>query len=121
MNDDYLRRHSIKVSDWAWKTAQELFEMKQPASKMGELLDWALRERQKQHSQNQPIPLVKEPEIDDNSDPGTIIIATRETICHVPTCHRIINAGEKMIYFTDRNGKKKSECYRHRMGNFDVA
>ena len=119
MNDDYLRRHSIKVSDWAWKTAQELFEMKQPASKMGELLDWALRERQKEQFKNQN--LAKKPEIDDDSDPGTIIIATRETICHVPTCHRIINAGEKMIYFTDKNGKKKSECYRHRMGNFDVA
>jgi hypothetical protein len=118
MNDDYLRRHSIKVSDWAWKTAQELFEMKQPASKMGELLDWALRERQKAVSNPAAPHQIEEPE---DSDPGTIIIATRETICHVPTCHRIINAGEKMIYFTDRNGKKKSECYRHRVGNFDVA
>ena len=107
MNDDYLRRHTMQVSDWAWKTAQELFGLKKPTSQMEDLLDWALRERQKQQSQNQTAVI-------ESDDPGTIIVATRETICHVPTCHRIINAGEKMIYFTDKNGKKKSECYRHR-------
>jgi hypothetical protein len=116
MNDDYLRRHSIKVSDWAWKTAQELFEMKQPASKMGELLDWALRERQKAVSNLTASHQIKESE---DSDPGTIITATRETICHVPECHRIIGVGEKMIYFQGKDGRKKSECYRHRLQNPD--
>ena len=123
MNDDYLRKHHIQVSDWAWKTAQELFGMKSPSSRMSDLLDWALRyhREQKELSKiaNHPAP--------DNinqarpEDPGTIITATRETICQYrdkrtgEMCGRMIGVGEKMVYSTGPDGRKKSECIKHRM------
>jgi len=125
MNDDYLRKHHIQVSDWAWKTAQELFGMKSPSSRMSDLLDWALREAKKrrQHgdwtdkddlARHDKTP---EPEL----DPGTIIVATRETICQYKDkktgdiCGRMIGVGEKMVYSTGTDGRKKSECIKHRM------
>jgi hypothetical protein len=128
MNDDYLRKHHIQVSDWAWKTAQELFEMKSPASRMGDLLDWALRYHlRKQQSVNKQ--RGGGTDKDDmvrhdrpwEQDPGTIIIATRETICQYKDkktgdiCGRMIGVGEKMVYLTGPDGRKKSECIKHRM------
>ena len=124
MNDDYLRKHHIQVSDWAWKTAQELFGMKSPSSRMSDLLDWALRchKEQKELSQlartNVTAP-INPPRND--ADPGTIIVATRETICQYrdkrtgEMCGRMIGVGEKMVYSTGADGRKKSECIKHRM------
>ena len=129
MNDDYLRKHHIQVSDWAWKTAQELFGMKSPSSRMSDLLDWALRYHREQKELSQ---LTKpfEPNIVTQTriitptrpeDPGTIITATRETICQYKDkkteeiCGRMIGVGEKMVYLTGPDGRKKSECIKHRM------
>ena len=129
MNDDYLRKHHIQVSDWAWKTAQELFGMKSPSSRMSDLLDWALRYHREQKELSQ---LTKpfEPNIVTQTriitptrpeDPGTIIVATRETICQYKDkktgemCGRMIGVGEKMVYSTGADGRKKSECIKHRM------
>jgi hypothetical protein len=129
MNDDYLRKHHIQVSDWAWKTAQELFGMKSPSSRMSDLLDWALREakerrdrRIKRGDWTDKDDLVRHdrsPDLD--PDPGTIITATRETICQYKDkktgdiCGRMIGVGEKMVYSTGPDGRKKSECIKHRM------
>ena len=124
MNDDYLRKHHIQVSDWAWKTAQELFGMKSPSSRMSDLLDWALRYHREQKKlselSNQPVPHNNnQPPA---ADPGTIITATRQTICQYfdkktgETCGGIIDVGEKMVYYTGTDNRKKSEHLRHRMG-----
>ena len=129
MNDDYLRKHHIQVSDWAWKTAQEIFGMKSPSSRMSDLLDWALRYHKEQKELSQ---LTKpfEPNIVTQTriitptrpeDSGTIIVATRETICQYrdkrtgDICGRMIGVGEKMVYSTGIDGRKKSECIKHRM------
>ena len=125
MNDDYLRKHHIQVSDWAWKTAQELFGMKSPSSRMSDLLDWALREGKERRDQRikrgdwtDKDDLVRH---DRSPDPGTIITATRETICQYrdrrtgEMCGRMIGVGEKMVYSTGIDGRKKSECIKHRM------
>ena len=127
MNDDYLRKHHIQVSDWAWKTAQELFGMKSPSSRMSDLLDWALRYHREQKELSQLANPLKTNIIAQNSqpprdvDPGTIITATRETICQyrdkrtLEICGRMIRVGEKMVYSTGADGRKKSECIKHRM------
>jgi len=127
MNDDYLRKHHIQVSDWAWKTAQELFGMKSPSSRMSDLLDWALREAKERRDQRikrgdwtDKDDLVRHDRTPD-PDPGTIIVATRETICQYrdkktgDICGRMIGVGEKMVYSTGTDGRKKSECIKHRM------
>ena len=127
MNDDYLRKHHIQVSDWAWKTAQELFGMKSPSSRMSDLLDWALREAKERRDQRikrgdwtDKDDLVRHDRTPD-PDPGTIIVATRETICQYrdkrtgEICGRMIGVGEKMVYLTGPDGRKKSECIKHRM------
>ena len=127
MNDDYLRKHHIQVSDWAWKTAQELFGMKSPSSRMSDLLDWALREGKERRDQRikrgdwtDKDDLVRHDRTPD-PDPGTIIVATRETICQYrdkrtgDICGRMIGVGEKMVYSTGTDGRKKSECIKHRM------
>ena len=127
MNDDYLRKHHIQVSDWAWKTAQELFGMKSPSSRMSDLLDWALREAKERRDQRikrddwtDKDDLVRHDRTPD-PDPGTIIVATRETICQYKDkktgdiCGRMIGVGEKMVYSTGTDGRKKSECIKHRM------
>ena len=127
MNDDYLRKHHIQVSDWAWKTAQELFGMKSPSSRMSDLLDWALREGKERRDQRikrgdwtDKDDLVRHDRTPD-PDPGTIIVATRETICQYrdkktgDICGRMIGVGEKMVYSTGADGRKKSECIKHRM------
>ena len=123
MNDDYLRKHHIQVSDWAWKTAQELFGMKSPSSRMSDLLDWALRYHQEQKALGGfPYPHDKQSHYNQKpEDPGTIITATRETICQYrdkrtgDMCGRVIGVGEKMVYSTGIDGRKKSECIKHRM------
>jgi hypothetical protein len=127
MNDDYLRKHHIQVSDWAWKTAQELFGMKSPSSRMSDLLDWALREAKERRDQRikrgdwtDKDDLARHDRLPD-PDPGTIITATRETICQYrdkrtgDICGRMIGVGEKMVYSTGPDGRKKSECIKHRM------
>ena len=127
MNDDYLRKHHIQVSDWAWKTAQELFGMKSPSSRMSDLLDWALRQAKEQRNESNQRgdwtdkdDLVRHDRTPD-PDPGTIIVATRETICQYrdkktgDICGRMIGVGEKMVYSTGTDGRKKSECIKHRM------
>ena len=127
MNDDYLRKHHIQVSDWAWKTAQELFGMKSPSSRMSDLLDWALRDAKERRDQRikrgdwtDKDDLVRHDRSPD-PDPGTIITATRETICQYrdkrtgDMCGRMIGVGEKMVYSTGIDGRKKSECIKHRM------
>ena len=124
MNDDYLRKHHIQVSDWAWKTAQELFGMKSPASRMSDLLDWALRhhkELKELSDISTPPRVLIQPGEPKPIDPGTIIVATRETICQYKDkktgdiCGRMIGVGEKMVYSTGPDGRKKSECIKHRM------
>ena len=127
MNDDYLRKHHIQVSDWAWKTAQELFGMKSPSSRMSDLLDWALRQAKEQRNEsNQRGDWTDKDDLvrhdrPREQDPGTIIIATRETICQYrdmktgEICGRMIGVGEKMVYSTGPDGRKKSECIKHRM------
>ena len=127
MNDDYLRKHHIQVSDWAWKTAQELFGMKSPSSRMSDLLDWALRQAKEQRNEsNQRGDWTDRDDMvrhdrPREQDPGTIIIATRETICQykdkktLEICGRMIGVGEKMVYLTGPDGRKKSECIKHRM------
>jgi hypothetical protein len=123
MNEDYLRKHHIQVSDWAWKTAQEIFGMKSPSSRMSDLLDWALRYHKEQKALGGlPYPHDKQPHQDKKpEDPGTIITATRETICQYrykktgDICGRMIGVGEKMVYSTGIDGRKKSECIKHRM------
>jgi len=127
MNDDYLRKHHIQVSDWAWKTAQELFGMKSPSSRMSDLLDWALRQAKEQRNEsNQRGDWTDKDDLvrhdrPREQDPGTIIIATRETICQykdkktLEICGRMIGVGEKMVYLTGPDGRKKSECIKHRM------
>jgi len=127
MNDDYLRKHHIQVSDWAWKTAQELFGMKSPSSRMSDLLDWALRQAKEQRNEsNQRGDWTDKDDMVRHDrprerDPGTIIIATRETICQYKDkktgdiCGRMIGVGEKMVYLTGPDGRKKSECIKHRM------
>ena len=127
MNDDYLRKHHIQVSDWAWKTAQELFGMKSPSSRMSDLLDWALRQAKEQRNEsNQRGDWTDKDDLvrhdrPREQDPGTIIIATRETICQYKDkktgdiCGRMIGVGEKMVYLTGPDGRKKSECIKHRM------
>ena len=127
MNEDYLRKHHIQVSDWAWKTAQEIFGMKSPSSRMSDLLDWALREAKERRDQRikrgdwtDKDDLVRHDRTPD-PDPGTIIVATRETICQYrdkktgDICGRMIGVGEKMVYSTGTDGRKKSECIKHRM------
>ena len=127
MNDDYLRKHHIQVSDWAWKTAQELFGMKSPSSRMSDLLDWALRQAKEQQGQSRQRgdwtdkdDLMRHDRTPD-PDPVTIITATRETICQYrdkrtgEICGRMIGVGEKMVYSTAPDGRKKSECIKHRM------
>ena len=118
MNDDYLRKHHIQVSDWAWKTAQELFGMKSPSSRMSDLLDWALRH----HKERKELGDISNPPGEPKPvDPGSIITATRETICQykdkktLEICGRMIGVGEKMVYLTGPDGRKKSECIKHRM------
>jgi hypothetical protein len=108
MDDKPSRRHTMEVSTYAWNTGKRIWGLKDPASRLREILDEGMRRLDNSPIQQTINRQDHEPPQESTRDFGVLIEAKYEAIC--ASDGDLIEPGEKMLRYTGKDGNKYYQC-----------